>query len=773
MANDESDALDALEKEAKEYDKDAEIDRILKAFRLDAYAVLDLQPGVPDSDIKIVYRKKSLLIHPDKTKNPQAPEAFDRLKKAQTALLDEAQRKHLDECIADARLLLMRQHKYTVDSDELKTEEFKQEWRRKTIEVLVDAEARRRRQIKAKMQEEGREKAKEEAEIEERKRKRDHDKKWEESREQRIDNWRDALQPSMPPMWDAGPAIPILHRPQFPKSQQDAQIGPSRPATAGSKPPPPPLPIRKLPPPLPARKDSSDSERRPSVESSSSAVTSGSDTSRSAASRSTSSDRIKAPAWGECDLPALPPRGQASQPRKFSAERPKYVNRAPSSENTLAVTPATTCPPRRPSQPPLPPRLPSRKGAVGHVQAEQSPQPQDSVKRPDISAIQATKPKSLPKPTTLKSPGQSGAPPACLVCRDFSLADSRAAQFPRHGVSSLQDLAYHLTNPFPSATDKARAICTWLHLNIAYDVDNFFRGTVKSSSPESTLQSGLAVCEGYAHLLTRLATYAGLDSVVIGGHGKGFGYAPLAPGSALPPFQGNHAWNAVRIDGGEWKLVDSCWYSGHIQGRGMPYVAKRNDSMFTMTNEEFGIKHFPNNKDHFFLQGRPAMTWEEYIQINPDHWPHNVQPPTIYTIAEEQYFVGKQTVAPQSKHISIRQGGNVRFQFGLRCPHWDLAKHTKLGPPPVFLMQIEGLDGRNQDLIPFEHRPGTGNGGDLWYVDLPAIELGAPGQTVSCFAITTFGHSTDCRGLSVAEFRESKGRIGMGFTGVIAWELVA
>ncbi|EXJ55256.1 DnaJ like subfamily C member 8 [Cladophialophora yegresii CBS 114405] len=191
MANDESDALDVLEKEAKEYDKDAEIDRILKAFRLDSYAVLDLQPGVPDSDIKIVYRKKSLLIHPDKTKNPQAPEAFDRLKKAQTALLDEKQRQHLDECIADARQLLIRQHKYTVDSEELKTEEFKVEWRKKTVEVLVEAEARRRRLMKAKMQEEGREKAKEDAEIEERKRKRDHEKSWEDTREQRIGSWRD------------------------------------------------------------------------------------------------------------------------------------------------------------------------------------------------------------------------------------------------------------------------------------------------------------------------------------------------------------------------------------------------------------------------------------------------------------------------------------------------------------------------------------------------------------------------------------------------------
>ncbi len=153
--------------------------------------MLDLQPGVPDSDIKVVYRKKSLLIHPDKTQNPQAPEAFDRLKKAQLALLDEKQRQLLDESIADARHLLIRQHKYTVDSEELKTPEFKVEWRKKTVEVLVDVEARKRRQIKAQMQEEGREQRKVDAENEERKRKRDHDKSWDNTREERIGSWRD------------------------------------------------------------------------------------------------------------------------------------------------------------------------------------------------------------------------------------------------------------------------------------------------------------------------------------------------------------------------------------------------------------------------------------------------------------------------------------------------------------------------------------------------------------------------------------------------------
>ncbi|MCJ1451578.1 hypothetical protein MMC28_001918 [Mycoblastus sanguinarius] len=193
---DELDALDALEKEASEFNKDAEIDRILKAFKLDAYAVLDLQPGVPESEIKLYYRKKSLLIHPDKTSNPRAPDAFDRLKKAQTELMDEKTRLRLDECIADARTLLMRDRKLTVDSPEVKSpdQEFKEAWRRKTVEVLVDSEQRRRKQVKAQMQEEGREQRKQDEELEGRKRRREHEVAWEQTREGRIGSWRDFQQ---------------------------------------------------------------------------------------------------------------------------------------------------------------------------------------------------------------------------------------------------------------------------------------------------------------------------------------------------------------------------------------------------------------------------------------------------------------------------------------------------------------------------------------------------------------------------------------------------
>jgi Transglutaminase-like superfamily len=355
-----------------------------------------------------------------------------------------------------------------------------------------------------------------------------------------------------------------------------------------------------------------------------------------------------------------------------------------------------------------------------------------------------------------------------MVCRDFSAPDHYATLFPRSQVTSLQALAQQLTSPFPSPTDKARAIFTWLHHNIRYDVDSFFNNNVRGSTPQSTLSSGLAVCEGYAALFTNLATHAGLESIVISGHGKGFGHAAPASGSPIPPFTAGHAWNAVKIDNNHWKLIDACWGAGHVQGKGLPYIQSFNPSMFTMSNEEFGLKHFPENKEHFFLPGARRMAWEDYIQ------PHEVEPPTIFTNARADYGIGEQTVVPRGRKLQPSQGGTVRFQFGLLCPHWMMDKHTKKGLPPVFLLLVHGVDGRNKDHIPLERVVGQtpGGGGDFWYVEVSACELGAPGQTVTLFAVTSFGDRKDARGLTVRQFREGKGRVGMGFMGVAAWDLV-
>jgi DnaJ family protein C protein 8 len=139
-----------------------------------------------------------LLIHPDKTKNPLAPDAFDRLKKAQSVLLDDKLRAELDESIADARMLLMREKKLTADDEETRGEEFAKEWRQKTIWVIRDNEMRKQRQMKAQMREEGRQQTKDDEEAAERKRKREHDDAWEKTRESRIGSWRDFQQGKKP-----------------------------------------------------------------------------------------------------------------------------------------------------------------------------------------------------------------------------------------------------------------------------------------------------------------------------------------------------------------------------------------------------------------------------------------------------------------------------------------------------------------------------------------------------------------------------------------------
>ncbi|ODQ65287.1 DnaJ-domain-containing protein [Nadsonia fulvescens var. elongata DSM 6958] len=180
-----------LSKESSDLNKDKEIERILNTFRLDAYSVLDLQPGCTTKDIRLQYRKKSLLIHPDKTANKQAPDAFDRLKKAEDELQDEKKRAFLDQSFSDARRLLIQEKKWSIDDERLKGDEFLSEWRDKTRDILVENELRRRKLANIQMEEEGRQKRKAEEMAEEKKKNIEAKKSWEENRDMRVGKWRE------------------------------------------------------------------------------------------------------------------------------------------------------------------------------------------------------------------------------------------------------------------------------------------------------------------------------------------------------------------------------------------------------------------------------------------------------------------------------------------------------------------------------------------------------------------------------------------------------
>ncbi|KAL4921460.1 hypothetical protein BDW62DRAFT_208441 [Aspergillus aurantiobrunneus] len=504
--------------------------------------------------------------------------------------------------------------------------------------------------------------------------------------------------------------------------------------------------------------------------------------------------------------PSLPPRPSSNQSvstvsSKSSSSQLRPPPQLPSRDrrDKSPSPPAYEETSRPPQTKRLPPPLPSgaaldkiqRSGFGGlntkvpeNGAGEASKQPADLIpadapppvplgSRPDLSAIQATKPR------VSASNGQApaaAAAAACLICRDFSAPDTHATRYPRQSLPT-QDLGWlgrELTAPFISATDKARAIFTWLHHNIDYDTVSFFNNCVKPSTPSSTLASGLAVCEGYAGLFAALATQAGLEAKVVSGHGKGFSYDAPAPGAPLPPYSAGHAWNAVRIDNGQWKLIDACWGAGHVQGKGMPYVRSFNPSMFTMSNDEFGLRHYPGDRTHFHRDdGRPGISWEEYILGNPNSPLCAAQPKTFSDA--KKHSISERSFRPASEQISIRQAGRMRFQFNLFCEHWSLEKHSR-AKPGLFLLMIHGVDGRKDERLLFTHWRGSGpnGGGDVWYVDVAdARALGAPGQKVQLAVLTKLGQREDARGVTVEEYQRQVGRVGMAWAYIAEWQLVA
>ena len=346
----------------------------------------------------------------------------------------------------------------------------------------------------------------------------------------------------------------------------------------------------------------------------------------------------------------------------------------------------------------------------------------------------------------------------------------------------IHSLAQQLTAPFSSDTDKARAIFAWEHHNIRYDVDAFFGNRVQPSTPSSTISTGLAVCEGYAGLFTALAAAAGLESVVVCGHGKGrFGIQPfiemkLTENSGygydpanLPLKPDGHAWNAVRIDGGEWKLIDPCWGAGHIECEKKdprrPYVKSWNPSMFTMSNEEFGEKHYPQDQRFFYRQDGRRPTFQEYF--SKDQGPGKRQ---VYGDAEKLHGITDQNVHPEVGQIHVNDpsapGPTVRFQTENPCRHWDPVRHGK-GKPYLLVVKVNGVGGNKEEWIPMQ------TDGFFTWVDIPREKLGRPGQQIMMAYQQKYLDGRDGRGLTIEEYRRTRPRwTSWGWGYVASWTLV-
>ncbi|KAL4729354.1 hypothetical protein ACLX1H_003770 [Fusarium chlamydosporum] len=557
---------------------------------------------------------------------------------------------------------------------------------------------------------------------------------------------------------------------------------------------------QRAPPPLPSRTPSTQSAptlppRRPSTQSSlmvrrnsgsseisqSSAISTQSTGRPPSSVTSVNSDGAGyklPPAYDPANLPKLPPSRREKEAK--AQEAVKTRRGLPSPQPPKAIEPAPPArpnlPPRLPSRPvkpqadatpepqttpqprKIPPRpstngkskgpvilgfsnkekphdsqpaLPARPPIPSRSQSENEPPPVPLTSRPSMAQIEAFETRSVTA---------SGPVYGCLICRDWTAPDAIAAQHPRDSVPRNDPVGYLaqvLCGSLPSYTDKARAIFTWFHYNINYDTAAFFGNNVRHMTAEDTIFTGRAVCAGYAETYKAIANRAGLECVVVTGHGKGFGYTPLKKGERPPPAKPDgHAWNAVRIDGGDWKLLDACWGAGHVDGQN--YVAKFSPLQFTNANEHFGLRHFPQDSRHQFRADGQPVTWENYYTGGIDGEPHAL----CSTTGEEG--ISEPSIEPKQRHISIDSEEIVRFQYSKICEHWTKDKCG--GKERLVLLSLPRGEGQRDEMIPLET-----NG--FWYwLDVNARDLGPRGQSVRLLVLTKFGDREDARGVTGKEF---------------------
>ncbi|KAJ7096280.1 hypothetical protein C8R44DRAFT_812612 [Mycena epipterygia] len=416
-------------------------------------------------------------------------------------------------------------------------------------------------------------------------------------------------------------------------------------------------------------------------------------------------------------------------------------------------------PPRRNTAPPLPPRTPTISERDPQLEKALSrrppppPLPTRVVSTPSVPArrlppMPARLPTPPPEPEyeedeyEQSDEGYQSQEESCIKCYDFSHVDAHAALFPRHTVGSIRQLAHDLTDPFPSETEKARALFYWLHCNITYDVDAFFSGNLQASTAESTLQSGLAVCDGYAGMFASLADFAGLQAHKVTGHGKGFGYQALGPDEPVPTESSNHAWNCVLMDG-EWRLLDACWGAGALMGQA--YTQRFAPVWFTSTAAEFGRRHFPTDPSYQLIadeEGGP-VSWEDYI-LAPEG-------PTVYTDFYTLDFL-QDLLQPATQHI--QSGGWVTFHVFKQCEHMSREEADN------YVLIVNMPDKTSTTMAVNEEGGWSAN-----------IYIPRGTGDVSLNYVTKID-GKDAKGVSVQTYKNAVGRKSMAWGGLCKWTLI-
>lgn len=185
--------------------------------------------------------------------------------------------------------------------------------------------------------------------------------------------------------------------------------------------------------------------------------------------------------------------------------------------------------------------------------------------------------------------------------------------------TEAEDLANLINTDFDSDEKKARAIYSWITMNVKYDIKAYYSKKrtkrIKYNSKaekamklrkqrvrieNKTLQENKAVAEGYTTLYKRLCDLTGLYSYIIKGTAKlrtfDIGKQPRIE---------NHAWNAVQIEK-KWYFVDATFGAGTVNYIEKTYQHDFNEKYFFTPPEKFFLNHYPKEKSWLLVEKTPV-----------------------------------------------------------------------------------------------------------------------------------------------------------------------
>ncbi len=181
---------------------------------------------------------------------------------------------------------------------------------------------------------------------------------------------------------------------------------------------------------------------------------------------------------------------------------------------------------------------------------------------------------------------------AILLCTNimaqYEKIDSYVKELDFKRNTSITEMADKITAKSSTEKEKLRAIFVWISHNIDYDVRAFRSGKIPNSDALEVVLTKRAVCQGYSNLFEALAEAVGIETFLVSGFSKGYGFEDRKKLE-----NADHAWNAVYVDG-DWHLIDATWGAGHINHRGV-YVPRMQEKYFMANPLFFITEHLPED----------------------------------------------------------------------------------------------------------------------------------------------------------------------------------